>query len=355
VNGHALVTEIQPDAARTAFRIHYPVAAALGASRSRRSTLELLFHNNAIWWPYGGSLYATTLDDYEGQRTFRHAKANEWCVGIGRDRDLLRMVPRGTTIARTETESRVSFPDGAGETVARVQRTLEHNYLVCRNLVYARGGVPIHAQWKEGNRRTIVVTSSGCDRAVTGRHDLYSPPASFERWKNQQALYEGRFWMPGAQDEARRRLTKSQSGCPGVEVCIPDAVSGDSRRDIQVDALFREVRRLLSYILHYAVVTIRKEKLPLMPYSNAQEFANATLRTFEAAVAPKADAYATTTSRTEALRSLLSCGPALPKRHGHMSASTACLLAFRDLERQYPRELIADEDMKALEDIGSFP
>ena len=92
-----------------------------------------------------------------------------------------------------------------------------------------------------------------------------------------------------------------------------------------------------------------------MPHSNAKEFANAVLRNFEEAVDPKTDAYATTTSRTAALRSLLSCGPALPKRHGHRSASTACLLAYRDLERRYPREVIADEDLTALEDIASFP
>ena len=349
VSGHALVSEIQPDEAQVAFRLHYPVAAALGASRSRRSTVALLLHNGDIWWPRGGGLYAPILDDYEGQRTFRRENAAEWCVGIGRNRDLLMVVPKGKTISRTEIESRVAFPNGASEATARVQRALSRNYLVRRGLLYVRGGFPIYVQWKEGSRRTILVTSSGCDRSVTARQDLYSPPASFDRHETQQAFYEGRFWMPDAEDEARRRLTKSQSGCPSVEICIPDLVPQDSRRDVQVDALFREVKRLLSYISYYAWRSIRNDSTS---HSGLKAFADAVNRNFKDAVHPKADPYATTKARTEALRSLLGSELRLPKR---ASTSAACLLAFRDLEHRCPREVIAEEDMKALEDIGCLP
>jgi hypothetical protein len=350
VSGNALVIEIQPDEAQVAFLLHYPVAAALGASRSRRSTLELLLHNGEIFWPHGGSLYAPILDDYEGQRTFRYEDAAEWCVGIGRNRDLLKVVPKGKKISRTEIESRVAFPNGASEAIARVQRALSRNYIVCRGRLYVRGGFPIYVQWKKGSRRTMVVTSSGCDRSVDGREDLYMQPASFECYESQQALYEGRFWIPDEEEEARSRLTKSQTACPSIEVCIPELVE-DSRRDVQVDALFREVNRLLSYILYYARIAIRGEN---SLYSNSWKFHDEIRRNFEDAFRPKADSYATTKARSEALRSLLSCGPVFPKR-GRTPASIACLAAFRDLERRHPPERISAEDLSALEDVGLSP
>jgi hypothetical protein len=173
------------------------------------------------------------------------AQVNDWRAELGCNRDLLKLVPSGVRTVETKTESRVPFPDGAGETVARVQRSLSRNYLICGGFVYVRGGVPIYAQWKDGNRRTVLVTSSGCGRNVTGKHDYYSPPAYFESYKSQQACYEGRFWLPGAEDEVRRRLTKSQFGCPHIEVCIPDLLDENLQLEIQVDALFRETARLL--------------------------------------------------------------------------------------------------------------
>ena len=226
VKGHAVVTEIQPDEAQTAFRIRYPVAAALGASRSRRSTLDLLFHDHAIWWPYGGSLYTPVLDDYEGQRTFRHARETNGVSGSTRSRSA-----QDRSAGHNDREDGDGFVrlfsgwrrrDGCARTKDACAQLshLPESRLRPRRL-------SDYAQWKEGSRRTIVVTSSGCDRAVTGRHDLYSPPASYERRNSRQALYEGRFWMPDAQEEARRRLTKSQAGYPSIEVCIPDLVSGD--------------------------------------------------------------------------------------------------------------------------------
>jgi hypothetical protein len=158
---------------------------------------------------------------------------------------------------------------------------------------------------------------------------------------------------PDAQEEAKRRLTKSQSGCPSVEVCIPDLVPEDLRRDVQTDALFREVNRLLPHLLNQARVAIRLEGP--MSRSTAASFANAIRLNFEEAVEPKTDPFATTTSRAEALRSLLSSGPVFPKPYGRTSAITPCLAAFRDLERRHPRERIEDEDLRALEDNGLFP
>jgi hypothetical protein len=62
VKDYAAVTQIQPDEAEVAFRVRYPVVPLYGAGPSRGSVLELLLYDNAIWWPFGGSLYAVTLD-----------------------------------------------------------------------------------------------------------------------------------------------------------------------------------------------------------------------------------------------------------------------------------------------------
>jgi hypothetical protein len=357
VKDYAAVTEIQPDEAAVAFRLHYAVAQPFGASRSHRSTLELLFHNNDIWWPNGGTLYAPTLDIYRGQRLSYRADANEWRTGIGRNPDMLKAVPKGKTVARTETESRVEFPDGAGETVARVQRSLTRNYLICGGFVYVRGGPPIYAQWKGGNRRTLLVTSSGCDRNVTDKHDFYSPPAYFETFNCQQACFEGRFWLPGSEDEVTRRLTKSQFAYPSIEVCIPDLIYEELRLEIQVDALFRETARLLRPFLFYAL-RAREKKRGAMPSSapgSAKEFTNMIQQKFKQAVEPRTDPQATTALRTEAMRSLLDCELQLPRRRVRGSAVLPCLRAFQDLERRHPRDILADEDVKALADIVLLP
>ena len=356
VRDYAPVTEIHPNEAAVAFRIDYPVNPSCSASWRSRSSLELLFYDNAIWWPFGGSLYSLSPDRYEGERASCLMPANEWREGLGSNRDLLKLVPNGAQIVQTETASRIPYPDEAGETVARIQRSFSRGYLICGGFVYVRGGAPVYAQWKDRNRRTVMVTSSGCGRNVVGKQDCYSPPAYFNSYKTQQAFYEGRFWLPDAEEEVRRRLTKSQTGYPRIEVCLPDLLHDNLEKEIQLDALFRETARLSEIFISY-ILMARDKKSGGMPRSapGSKEFANMIAQTFRDAAEPRMDPQGTTALRMAALRSLLDSELRLPRHRVRGCAVLPCFRAYRDFERRHPREVLADEDEKALGDVAFLP
>jgi hypothetical protein len=358
--GHAAVLQIKPDDAQVAFRIHYPAretfrfGAPFRADKAKGSIIELLVHENDIWWPYGGSLYSPWPDEYEGQRQSYRLTATEWREQVAQDRDLLRLVPRRTATVSSETESRFVLPDSRDEIFARVQSAFAKHYLVCGNYVYVRGGIPLYAQWKDRNYRTIVVTSSGCDRTIGPKQDLYVPPADYASPVTRQAFYEGRFWAPDAGEEIRRRLTKSQSEFAEIEVCIPRVVPGDLVRDVRVDALFREVNLQLSRVIFHTVMRQDVvDPLGARRWTPAtRKFASTLQRTFREAVEPKTDSYATTVSRIEALRSILDCTLGLPKRSDDPPTVRACVRAFEEIDRLCPREQLAEEDAWALASLG---
>jgi hypothetical protein len=59
-----------------------------------------------------------------------------------------------------------------------------------------------------------------------------------------------------------------------------------------------------------------------------------------------------TEARTEALRSLLHLELRLSKRGRYAADIRACVRSLRDLTSRYPRHGLAEEDLKALEEIG---
>lgn len=358
VNGAAAIAWIESDQVRVAFRLHFrgPIEDLLTGSL-KTSTLDVLLHAGQLWWPHGPDISVPVLGDRsEGSRSSRHLTAGEWRERIGRDRDLLGLLPRGMRTVEAETPSRFPMPDGSGETVARVQVALMENYRIHAGRVYVRGGPPVYAHRKLPRGQWIVsIVSGGCDRDVTGRHDVYSPPAHFESTESQQAFALGRFWLPGDEAAMRRKAPKSWLPYPSIEVRLPDVVPATFGRDLHLDALFRRLRRFQSTIVGYAIEKRRWHGDGLDSFADE----NITLRNrikhaIDDAVAPKHVSEATTNARLAALRALVGLDFRLPRRHGRAGEIRPAVLAFRELERRCPSETFADDDLEALGRIGSM-
>ncbi|MBB4425414.1 hypothetical protein GGD66_003971 [Bradyrhizobium sp. CIR48] len=345
---HAAVTSISRDEAEIAFRVRYsgsthdlPVVAGRKASGGEAATVELLHYRNTIWWPMVGSLDELSANSYRIPRDSSVVRVDEWLKSIERSRDLLKMFPWGLETVERESESRRVVSCNRDEVLFRVRSALDSNYLICGDVVYIRGGVPIYVQWKEGNRRSIVVTSSGCDRRVVGRSDMYSAPAYFDWEESQTALYEGRFWTPGEEGKMNVHLTKSQRTFALIETCIPKLIPETLARDVQVDALFREVRRVISPTLRRGLKTPAD-----------RTFGAAFEQSIAEAALPKTDSYATTEARMEALRSLLSSEWKMLKRYPLGAAIRRCVRSFQEFEQRFPPETLSEEDAKALSDLS---
>lgn len=115
---------------------------------------------------------------------------------------------------------------------------------------------------------------------------------------------------------------------------------------MQLDALYCEVKRLLSPILHHA------------KWARSRTVDHATMdnvrKAFRRAVEPKTTSEATTTARMDALRQVFDLDLDLPKRRGHAAKIRACLKHFRALERKFPQEKLSVEDSNALQELAAL-
>lgn len=350
---HAYVQHIKRDEAQIAFRIHY--AANTKTRRQGPSTLLVLWHEGHLWWPHGSD-----VDLYRpssvGQRSEFQTTAEQWKDELGKQRDLLKVVPSGNPIVDAESFSRFPSSNDSGEIEARLRKALAKNYLVCDDRVFRRGGPPVYVWWREPDRsKMLAVVSSGSDRDVAEVRDLYTPPAFHENDKTQLAFRMGKVWSPADEQSMTRHMKLSGSYAPRIEIVMPELLSPSLALDVQVDAIFRETGWLLKRIVRHAFEVERSRNpawswLSLVEEYDLVEEINAT---YKGAIEPKPSLNETTLSRRAALRFILDpLQFSVP--YGPSAQLKSFFRVFQDLELRYPHHELTDEDLDALSERGFF-
>jgi hypothetical protein len=283
---------------------------------------------------------------------------DEWRNSIGENHDLLNQVPAGLAAVRTESQSRQDLSNNRAEVTARTQSIIFYNYISFEGAIYARGGIPVYAQWLDGNRRRVVVVSTGVDRTVIKHQDFRSGPPLLEPSESQRALREGRFWIPANDYNMRTALTRSQASSPFIEVLLHELISPRIEGQIQIDAMFREVFRRLRWLPAFVGTVVPYDETPdpdrLRSFQRSMPnriLRRSIFRIFIRAVKPKADTDATTKLRRDALRAFFEAEKRIPKKHAAMVETLS--RAFEMLDNRLATEELTDEDAAALGDICS--
>ncbi|MBP0111719.1 hypothetical protein [Bradyrhizobium vignae] len=343
--GVGIVHHVTRKDAPVAFRIVYPSSVARFAiPAASDQVIELLSFAGKIWWPYGEPNFRD-LGNFLVVRQHL-VTPDEWRDDIYATRDLLKVVPEGDKIVNTESFSRFDLPNKCDEVTAQVQRILAENFMVCDDVVYAAGGVPVHAVWRHPRFSQVGVVSSGIDRRVTGLEPLNPYPGFFARAETQEAFSERRFWQPGV--PAPIKLPRSQQVFAQIEVVGPTPIPDTLSNQVQIDALFRIMMRSLDWFIFH-------KTLPDSPprFSEQREekrlFRARVRQAFRDAVLASPDDFVTDTKRMEALRTLFVGARKVSRKHSRLVE--ALEKSFRALNRRNPREELAPEDLATLDSL----
>ena len=352
-NGVAVVRQVQANEARIAFRI---TSKPQSAATDTEMALNLLHYADEVWWPAGDYLYSTGAGIFG--KAHELLSVDEWRNWIGENHDLLNQVPKGIEVVRTESQSRQDLSNNRAEVSARTQSIIFYNYIAFEGAIYSRGGIPIYAQWLDGNRRRVVVASAGADRGVIAHQDFRSGPPLFERSESQRAFREGRFWKPENEIHMRATLTRSQQSCSYIQVLLHELIPPRIEGQIQLDAMFREVFQRLRWFLQFVGTSIPYDETPdpgrlrSFPHSLPNRLLRRSIfRMFIRAVKPKLDTDETTKFRRDALRSFFQAEKRIPKKHTAIVETLS--RAFEMLDKQLAAEELTDEDAAALNSIAS--
>ncbi|SDO48599.1 hypothetical protein [Afipia sp. GAS231] len=267
----AVVRHIEPAEAAPAFRIQRPKLDIWPLTFPRKPrddhrgltknafTLELLFYENVIWWPYL-SEFRSRFEDHTaadclsqfGSR-LKERTAAECLEDIGTDFDLFepRYVDYDSSDFLEEPPAiRTLVETDHDQKLAIAKRKAYENFLICGDRPYVRGGLPVFFRNVHGNKEfvwEIEVGSAGSDRrGDPWTHGLQDPPGSFLELGAERAFGGGAFWLPNEFAAARFAGHGRQTKFPQIEVLMPELIV-DVRQQIRLDSLFREVVRLLRY------------------------------------------------------------------------------------------------------------
>jgi hypothetical protein len=347
VKGVATVRQITREDAALAFRIVSPSKGTRYAMLSpEERTVDILSFDGKIWWPH---CEASFRDHGNCVGAVQPKKlADEWREDIREQSDLLKVVPEREMIADTEAFSRTETPDERGETIARVQRILFENFIVCDGCVYAAGGIPVHALWPYPRRSQVEVVSAGIDRSVPGFAPLYGHPGLVARPETQHAFSEGRFWLPGRPNTAE--LKRSQRQFPDIQVFAPELIPPNLANRVQIDGLYRRTMRDLNWLIFYTMVPDSGYGIFNQHREAKVLFKFRVRQAFQDAAKPSPNDDVTDAMRLEALRTLFVGERPVPKKH--LLMIEAMEKSFRDLNRRNPPEELAPADVAALISLG---
>ncbi len=333
----AVVRHIEPAEAAPAFRIERP-ELDIGPFTFYRTprgnhrgliknafTLELLFYENVIWWPYlskfGSRLKdrtaAACLEDIRTDFLFEPGFIDDDSP------DFMGEPPAMRTLVETDHDQKLAI----------AQRGAYENFLFCGDRAYVRGGLPVFFRNDHGSKSVweIEVGSAGPDR----RGDPWNPPGSFLECGAERALGSGAFWLPNEFAAARSAGHRRQTEFPRIEVLMPDLIV-DARQQIRLDSLFREV--------------IRKFRYPSCVYRGYfAEFE----KEFEKLCDPVLDERKLSQRRLDLLRTF--AGTLDDRHYAEMGRIRRDIISFCEQEQRSPTWPVdlAREDEEAIGSLGS--
>lgn len=239
----AVIRSPRPDEAATAFRIRYQPSHG----RVREET-EIVAHDGHLWWPLwtssirpdatlSGPPDETIAADDLGLllRSRRPPFAT---------RSEIRNYADSWFVRERKTVGRWLSSDEE-QKAAHTQRKVFENLMIWNGRAYARGGRPIYAQRPLGQGfYDTGVANTGYDRSVDPTEEM-PWDIGRNRWA-QEAIATG-FFQPADQYKVAKKI-HSKHRCDGgggrIEVMLPAHVE-IAREELQLDALFRVVLRLL--------------------------------------------------------------------------------------------------------------
>lgn len=331
------VSQIERADATVAFRLHNPIPALSEDER----TVDLLTWHGRIWWPHWETVICRT-----GVVCCR--SVDDWQSSIENDRDLCRILPPDATAVAAESFSRNDLPDGRDETTAEVKRGFAENFLVCDDMVYAAGGVPVLALWQHGRDRRISIVATGKNRQIVRHGKPLAPVVGFfATAPTERAFVAGRVCLPGQKVPASPR----RIAVPEIEVMAPDLVVPNLIDHNRIDSIFRACERNLDWLIWRSVApgnddTVKHNLLT----AEKSRFGKEVRAAFVGALEPDADDRSTSRKRLAALGMLFAAKRDIPRKH--LREVRMLEAGFAEMSARYPAEVLAPEDEDAFARLG---
>lgn len=228
--------------AEVAFLVHFEGGPACHRFSPPRSlvaravlptTIQILHHGGAYWWP---------MQDVDGRATTQYDIVDPAeffdCLAAGSN-DIFSLLPENVRLADVgpTPEFRTIAFDGHDVTLARVQRSLAENFLICDARLYVRGGQPVYVgartdRYSRGTR----VASAGPGRSVVRPDLLWAPGDQYDPLV-EEAILEGYVWTA---DDRGTALTAAPGSAPVTHIEHVNRTAPIVRREHYiVDAVFR--------------------------------------------------------------------------------------------------------------------